>query len=124
MSASLALFLASAVVAQAPDRDADIFGAPTDTATTATATAAGAPGENRDADIFGAPDAAPDVSPGPAPAEEGETFEGMKRAPAQGILDERLAERSDWLSIGGLTYLWLQYSVVDQDYPETFPLSS
>lgn len=123
---NVALAVALAALAQTPDRDQEIFGASPAASepvqTTTTATAASRAADDREASIFGgeAPEAAT-----PAPAEKGEVFEeGLAPAPGEGILNERLSDSSDWLAIGGLAYLWLQYNLVDRDYPETHALSS
>jgi hypothetical protein len=109
----------SLIVAQ-DDREAEMFGAPTSTVASSTV--------SRDAEIFGAEPERPKEPEAatPAPATEGETFdaEGMERAPGESTLSERLGENENPLAIGGLLWLRLDYSAIDDDYPETFPLNA
>lgn len=105
------------------DREAAIFGTePEEASNTSTLAPAQSDAErDREAGIFDAPDRESAAAP---PSPEGELLEeGLRPAPGFDELEANLGEKDDFLAIGGLVWLRLQYFAIDADDPEEFPLS-
>lgn len=98
-------------------REAAIFGGPGESASSTTATVSSQPA--RDDAIFG-----PSGGETSAGADGDRDAGALGPQTSAGLVEERLRESADYLAIGGLIWLRLQYNGVDADHPSTFPLDS